>query len=591
MLSPKEKIAQLRRLIAEKGIQALVLPNMDPHQSEYLPDYWKTRDWYTGFTGSAGALVITAKDAILFTDARYFLQAEIELAGSGVVLYRPQGSIIGGIAMWLGEHLPKGSNIGCNLNLLSVVHYRFLAEQIADKDMVLRHSTAAEDLYLDRPLFPCFPAFELHGAEQDFPRQQKLLLIRQEMAQQAHFHYLITALDDVAWVLNLRGSDIPFNPVFYAFLYIGPSKAILFTVPDRIDPQLQQQLELDNILIRPYTSLSGWLSNFPSDSTLFADPRSLNQALYVCAEDQIQLGNSIIEQLKSIKTSWEIQALKKALALDGAALAKAFFWLENHPDRSQITEYDFAERLMSYRREISGYLSESFFPIVGFSENGAIVHYRPHPADAKKINGAGLLLVDSGGQYLGGTTDITRTIALGSPDDQMREYFTRVLKGHIALASVVFPKGTTGLQLDILARMHLWEAGLDFQHGTGHGVGFCLNVHEGPQGISPHLHRAKTIFEAGMLTSNEPGIYVTGAYGIRTENLILCQEAEHLAGFLQFETLSLFPIDRNLIDEKMLDIREKIWLNNYHEKVWHALRPLLPAKEQQWLEEKCQSIP
>lgn len=591
MLSTREKIAALRQLVMEKGFTALLLPNMDPHQSEYLPDHWKSRHWYSGFTGSAGVLVVTATEAAIWTDARYFLQAEIELAESGIVLHKPKGAIINGFALWLCAHLPQGSKVGCNFNLLSVVHHRFLSEQLSEKGIVLQHDTSAEDLYRDRPPLPDDPVFELTGAEQDFPRREKLFRIRQEMAQKGQYHYLITALDDVAWVLNLRGGDIPFNPVFYAFLYIGVNRVILFLSPGRIDPTLAELLERDNISIRPYDTLADWLVHFPEGETLLADSRSLNQQLYsACGADRVQLEHSIVEQLKCQKTAWEVRSLGATLAADGAALAKAFFWLETHPDRSQVTEYDFAERLMAHRRQLPGYLSESFFPIVGFRENGAIVHYRPDPAGAKKLSGEGLLLVDSGGQYLGGTTDITRTIAIGTPTEQQREHFTRVLKGHIALASVVFPKGTTGLQLDILARMHLWEVGLDFQHGTGHGVGFCLNVHEGPQGISPHLHRSKTIFEAGMLTSNEPGLYIAGEYGIRTENLILCQQVENMEGFLYFETLSLFPIDRNLIVENRLDAKEKSWLNQYHEKVGSMLGPLLDKHERQWLEEKCRFI-
>lgn len=591
LLTIKEKITQLQQELRKKNTQALIIPNMDPHQSEYLPDYWKIRDWYSGFTGSAGILVVTQKEALLWTDSRYFLQAALELEGSGIAFQKPRGSLSNSYGKWLIEQLPEGSQVVCNLETLSVVHHRFLSELLSQKKISLLHDTLAEDLYTDRPVPGAYPVFELDEVEESLSRKEKLTLIRREMAEKGQFHYLITALDDIAWTLNLRGQDIPFNPVFYAYLYIGPTSAILFVQQSQLSTSLTEKLKIDNINIRSYDAIGTWLDQFPEGEILLADPASLNSHLYgSLPAKQFQLESGIVEQLKCIKTDYEVQALSATMAADGAALVKAFYWLDSHPNRASLSEYDFAERLISSRREIPGYLSESFFPIVGFRENGAIVHYRPEISHAKKLEGDGLFLVDSGGQYLKGTTDITRTIVLGEANGLQREHFTRVLKGHIALASAVFPEGTTGLQLDSFARMYLWEAGLDFQHGTGHGVGFCLNVHEGPQGISPHPHRAKTIFRAGMLTSNEPGLYLTGEYGIRTENLILCKPSSQATGFLEFETLSLFPIDRNLIDEKMLCKKEKNWLNEYHEKVWQALHPLLNEQEKKWLQEKCRSI-
>lgn len=590
-MSVKKKIKQLQEALVNRGIDALIIPNQDPHQSEYLPEYWKTRDRYSGFTGSAGVLVVTADAAALWTDSRYFLQAEIELEGSGIALHKPEESLIQAYGNWIAGNLPKGSQVACNLNLLGVRYYNFLSGLLSEKRINLFHDTLAEDLNPDRPPLPEFPIFELSEIEVRMPRKEKLLRIRQVLKEKGLEHYLITALDDIAWTLNLRGRDIPFNPVFYAYLYIGPSKTILFVRETILTADITEKLESDDIEIRPYGDVAAWFHTLSGKEQVLADPSTLSFRLYEYFGDaQFHLENSIAEQLKCIKIDYEITSIRNTMAVDGAALVKAFFWLDQHPNRAQLTEHDFAERLIQYRRENPGYLSESFYPITGFRENGAIVHYRPETEGAKKLSGTGLFLVDSGGQYLGGTTDITRTIVLGPVSIQQQEHFTRVLKGHIALASAVFPKGTMGIQLDSLARIPLWEAGLNFRHGTGHGVGFCLNVHEGPQGISSQLQRSKTIFEAGMLTSNEPGLYIAGEYGIRIENLILCKASEKAAGFLEFETLSLFPIDRNLIAEKMLDKKEKLWLNDYHNKVWHALHPLLEPQEQEWLGQQCKSF-
>lgn len=587
-MSVKKRIKQLQETLTNKGIDALIIPNQDPHQSEYLPEYWKTREWYSGFTGSAGVLVVTAGTAALWTDSRYFLQAEIELHGSGITLYKPEEPLIQAYGNWIAHHLPKGSQVACNLNLLGVRYHNFLSGLLAEKQINLFHDTLAEDLNPDRPSLPEFPVFELSEIEARMPRKEKLLRIRQALKEKELDHYLITALDDIAWTLNLRGRDIPFNPVFYAYLYVDPSKAIVFIRESILTADIKEKLEADAVELRPYGDVTAWLHTLSGKVQILADPTTLAYRLYeYFGETRFHLENSIVEQLKCIKIDYEVASICRTMAADGAALVKAFFWLDQHPNRAQLTEHDFAERLIQYRQENPGYLSESFYPIAGFRENGAIVHYRPEAGGAKQLSGPGLFLVDSGGQYLGGTTDITRTIALGPASSKQQQHFTRVLKGHIALASAVFPKGTMGIQLDSLARIPLWEVGLNFRHGTGHGVGFCLNVHEGPQGISSQLQRSKTIFESGMLTSNEPGLYITGEYGIRIENLILCKASEKAEGFLEFETLSLFPIDRNLIAEKMLDNKEKRWLNDYHNKVWRSLQPLLGPQERNWLEQQC----
>ncbi len=591
-----EKLDLLRHAMREQGLDAYLVPSSDPHQSEYVAAHWTTREWLSGFTGSAGLLLVTAKDAGLWTDSRYFLQAETELAGSGIVLQRQQTPHAPEHIQWLIDNLPAGSTVGIDGALFSVTQVRHLNNRLAKADIRLNdHADLIYALWRDRPALPDEPIFAFPDVYAGLSRPEKLGLVRQELEERdVEWHFLST-LDDIAWVLNLRGSDVPYNPVFIAYLAIGENEAILFVDPQKVKDDLKQALQADGVSIRPYPAAEVFLKEMSELDTVWVDPTSLNMRLYSrIAEDQLEKGENRVRQLKAIKSETEIGHIREAMRKDGVALTKLYRWLESVLPNRAVTEAAVARQLSHFRRAGGDYYGESFGAIVGYRANGAIVHYRPDPDTSAELRQEGLLLIDSGGQYLQGTTDITRTITLGAPTEEERRNFTLVLKGHIALATARFPSGTTGVQLDAMARRPLWQHGLNYGHGTGHGVGFFLNVHEPPQGFAAGAatSRAVTALAPGMLTSNEPGFYKTGEYGIRTENLVLCVPGEEneYGEFLQFETLTLFPIDLRLVAPELLDAEEKTWLNDYHRQVFDELKPLLNPEEQAWLQEKCGTV-
>lgn len=586
-----ERIAALRAAMQAEGLAAWVQPTNDPHQSEYVAEHWQARAWLSGFTGSAGTLVVTATHAGLWTDGRYFLQAEAQLAGMGIVLHRQASSQATEHVAWLQENLPAGSQIGMDGLLFSVSQVRHLQKECYPKELVLRHDLdLLSGIWLERPPLPWKPVF-VHGVRfAGQPRSEKLTAVRAAMAQLGASHYLVSTLDDIAWVLNLRGADVDCNPVFVSYLLISAGQARLFIAPEQVSVALKAELNADGVLLSPYADVLKLLSALPDADQVLIDPATTSIRLYqALQEGQVLRGDNLVANLKAIKNNTEIAHIRHAMVKDGVALTRLFVWLQATLATRTVSEVELAERLAAFRQEQADYQGESFHAIIGYGANGAIIHYHAQPDTCAHIRPEGILLLDSGGQYLDGTTDITRTVALGPTTAEQRRHFTLVLKGYIGLDSAVFPEGTTGGQLDILARQHLWQAGLNYGHGTGHGVGFFLNVHEGPQSISPGPARGKAgvPLKAGMLTSNEPGFYLPGAYGIRTENLILCQQAPAKPGFLCFEPLSLFPIDARLVDDTLLTAPEKEWLGAYHARVKAALAPHLEADAQQWLAAQC----
>jgi Xaa-Pro aminopeptidase len=592
-----DRIAALRRQLELHRLDAYLIPSADPHQSEYVAAHWKSRKWISGFTGSAGLVVVTPAHAGLWTDSRYFLQAEKELADTGIELHRQLVPHAPEHVQWLAANLPRGATVGLDGFLFTEGQVRYMEKHFRPKGISLRTDLdLIEAIWADRPPLPLTAIFEHEIQYAGRSRKEKLDEIRQAARQAGAGLHLIPTLDDIAWVLNIRGSDVSFNPIAYAYLIVGARDAQLFIDGQKVSAELQDDLEKDGVQLRPYVDIIGFLAAIPADQSILVDTGSTSiRLLQAIPGAQLQRGELIPRRLKAIKNKTEIRHIERAMIKDGVALTRLFRWLEQqHEQGLAPTEAELADQLAQYRSEQELYVCESFPAIVGYQSNGAIIHYRPMPGDCAAIKPEGILLLDSGGQYLDGTTDITRTIALSTPTKAQKLQYTLVLKGHIALDRIQFPTGTAGGQLDAFARQYLWQHGLNYGHGTGHGVGFFLNVHEPPQGFATSVvtSRGSTAIEAGMLTSNEPGFYETGSHGIRIENLMLCVEKEktEYGEFLAFESLTLFPIDTQLIDLELMSPEEIAWLNDYHRKVEAALLPHLTEKEQEWIRVKCRQI-
>lgn len=588
------RIQKLREAMRAHHIDAYIIPSSDPHQSEYVAGHWASRQWISGFTGSAGLAIVTLQHAGLWTDSRYWLQAETELRDTAWVLHRQEGGTLPEHITWLQANLPPGSTLGIDGALFSAGQWRFLRKQLQKYSIEIEDKfDLIAEIRPDRPALPAGMIFEYDLQFAGESRADKLRHVREQMRAQAADFHLVTTLDDIAWTLNLRGTDIPFNPLVISHLIIGLEMSWLFIQPEKVPDEIKRALNEDGVVVQPYEQITSFLQKITAP--ILIDDHSVNLQLYRAIPEAWRLqGETIPLQLKAVKNATEIAQLRTAMCKDGVALLRFFRWLEQALTEAPVTEYEAGRQLHAFRQAQGDYFGESFSAIVGYNSNGAIVHYRPDEQDSAVLRAEGILLLDSGGQYLQGTTDITRTVALGPPNTEQQLHYTLVLKGHIALAMARFPAGTTGVQLDTLARQFLWQQGLNFGHGTGHGVGFFLCVHEPPQGFTsnPAHQRSRTALQPGMLTSNEPGFYQTGAYGIRIENLVLCVPTHETVygAFLQFETLSLFPIDTQLIDSSLLTGAERQWLNDYHQKVLQNLGPYLDSAETAWLQTRCAAI-
>ena len=587
-----EKLIVLRKVMRDHGLDAYIIPSSDPHQSEYVADRWQSRAWISGFTGSAGVVAITHDHAGVWTDSRYFISAEIQLQDSEFVLHKVIKQFAPLHVTYLKEQLPAGSVVGIDGWAFSKKQVDYLKEEFSKVDISLKTNHDLIDMvWSDRPIIPDDDIFihdiKFAGKE----RTEKINDIRKVMSEKKVDHHLVSTLDDVAWIYNIRGNDVKCNPVCIAYTLISHDKATLYINESKVSASVREELERDGITISPYLSIIKDLNELPEADSILVDNGNCNSVLYkaINAKDIVH-GVTISRKMKALKNETELAHFRNVMIKDGVALTKMFMWLEHHLKSDSISEYDLALKLADFRAEQNDYQGESFDAIVGYRANGAIVHYKPEASTCANIENNGVLLLDSGGQYLDGTTDITRTVSFSEPTEEEKTNNTLVLKGHIALAMAKFPKGTLGVQLDLLARQHLWEHGLNYLHGTGHGVGFFLNVHEDPQGFSPGISaRSKSPIEKGMVTSNEPGYYKEGHYGIRIENLVITVDSEN-EGFLEFDTITLFPIDQSLIDSEMLDDQELAWLNDYHQKVYNKLSPLLNTEEQSWLKAKCKAI-
>lgn len=587
------RLHALRVAMQNAGLQAWVIPTNDPHQSEYVAAHWQARAYFSGFTGSAGTLVVTQNSATLWTDGRYYLQAAQQLPDGLISLHKTLGNETPDPFRWLGGVLRAGDKVGIDGRLLSIQQASKAQASTAAVGLTLvtDHDLSGE-AWPERPDLPPTAIFAHDVAFAGRSRAEKLADVRAKMAGLGLSRHLICTLDDIAWTLNLRGSDVRSNPTFYAYLLLEAQSGILFIDSAKIDADLIADLSDDGIRVRPYSALLDHLTTLQGDLLLDPAVTSLSIQAALPADLRVKHGDTLPIALKTIKNPVEVAHLRRTMAKDGVALFRLWRWLQGQLQHG-VTEDVVAQQLIHFRSEQAHYRDESFDAIVGYAANGAIVHYRPEPGNSATILPEGILLLDSGGQYLDGTTDITRCFALGDPTQTQRRNATLVLKGHIQLATMKFPAGTSGAQLDSFARMFLWQHGLNYGHGTGHGVGFFLNVHEGPQGIGSTLGgRSAVRLEPGMLTSNEPGYYETGAYGIRLENLVLCIALEETAygQFLGFETMSLFPFDLDLVDRDLLTPSERDWLNSYHLRVLETLSPLLQLDEQEHLTEMCRPI-
>jgi Xaa-Pro aminopeptidase len=588
-----DRIQNLRTKMAANGIDVCIVPGSDAHISEYLADHWKVRDYLCGFTGSAGTLVVGADCACLWTDSRYYLQADVELADTGVKLVKEGLPDVPDYIDWISANLSPGSKVAINATCFPVEKVRSMEQALRKKQIHLETKyTLAEDVWETRPAIPDTPVREHADKYNGRTRKEKIELVRQQLKEKGGTHYVTGALDEIAWLMNLRGDDISYNPVFHAFLIISQDYVSLFINPNKLTSAIGKKLSNENIRINLYQHIYNHLGDLPDHAVVCMDSNRNNWALFEAIPKSIPRieGTGIITQLKAIKTGTEIENIRQTMAQDGVAMVKFLKWLEEEVPGGRVTELSASEQLTRFRAENPEFQGKSFSTISGYEAHGAIVHYHVSPEFDAKLESKGVYLVDSGGQYPTGTTDITRTIALGPIHEQVKTDYTLVLKGHIALAKAVFPKGTRGVHLDALARRPLWEARLNYGHGTGHGIGFFLNVHEGPQSIRSQDNGIE--IEPGMISSNEPGVYRAMEYGIRIENLILTKEAgeSDFGTFFEFETLTLCPIDLSLVSTEMLSTGEKEWLNNYHQRVFEKLSPLLNKEEQAWLKQKTTPI-
>ncbi len=586
------RLKDLRNEMKLSGFDAYIIPSGDPHQSEYVADHFKDREWISGFNGSTGTVVVFHDHAGMWTDSRYFIQAENQFMDSEFVLHKIIDRANPGMIEFIIDRLTEGAVVGCNGNVFALAEVKELKENFKIKGIKLvTDHNLTEKLWIDRPSLPKNKIADHSPEYAGKTRLEKMKEVRDLMKNLNVQEYLVPALDSLAWLLNLRGNDIAFNPVFYSFGVLREEDFLLFVDKEKVDYNLKVDLDVSGVNILDYSEIYNYLAD--SGKSIYVDPSYCNFNLYNSISGKITEGEDLINNIKTIKNSVEIENLKQAHIQDGVSLVKFYIWLEKELNTRPVSEFEAAEKLAHFRSIHPEYRSESFEPIVGFKENGAIIHYSPTSENSSLIQGDGMLLIDSGGQYVNGTTDITRTTFLGEPSAKQKRLYTAVLKGHLAVKNMKFPAGIIGFQIDVLARQFLWKQGVSFYHGTGHGVGFYLNVHEGPQGITNFLApRAKVAIKAGMLTSNEPGYYKEGEYGIRIENLILAVEAfETVHGkFLTHEDITMFPYEVKLIDFKALTKFEVNQINDYHELVYNALSPYLTEEENSWLEEKCRKI-
>ncbi len=586
-----ENLLMLRTFMGSNNVDACIIPTSDCHLSEYTAEHWKFREFLTEFTGSAATLVVTFEEAYLWTDSRYFLQAETELLDSGITLQKLGEPGVPSPEEWLLEALEPSDTVGIDGRLMSLEQMRNLNKTLKKQDIRLNFSFfAIDNIWLTRPPIPESPIYDFEDTYHGYPLTKKLAVIRDEMHLLDSTHYIVSGLDEIAWALNLRGTDIQYNPLFHAFLIISQTQVLLFINPHKIPASLGRKLVSENVKISTYSDFYTSLKEIKSDSKILIDPFKTNITIYSSLpQNSTKIeSKSIINQLKSIKTETEIGHLKQSMLYDGLAFTEFWHWLELNISTGEIDEKNAAQKLHQLRSVQPGFKGDSFSTISAYGSNGAIVHYTPSKTNSAKLKADNFYLIDSGGQYLTGTTDVTRTLQLGDVSHQAKIDYTLVLKAHLALAMAKFPKESRGVHLDTIARSTMWKHGRNYGHGTGHGVGFFLSVHEGPQSLK-QVDNGETI-QPGMVISNEPGIYMPNNYGIRLENLVLTDNSNEFEDFLELETLTLIPFDTKPILKEMLSDEEISWLNNYHKLIFETLKPNLSKELTLFLGSKTTEI-
>lgn len=587
-----EKLKQLRKLMQERNLSAYIIPTDDFHSSEYVGSYFKVREYMSGFTGSAGTLVVLPDQAALWTDGRYFLQAAEQLKDSEIVLMRSGQPEVPSIEKYLQDHLPKEAVVGFDGRTVT----RKFVDSIRKKTDAKRITfDGREDLvgkvWEDRPDLSKEPVWELDVKYAGKSRADKIQEVRVKMQEEKADYLLVTALDEIAWLFNLRGGDIAYTPVFLSYLLLTKEQITLFAHEEIFAEELRVKLSQEGVDIRPYDAIEESVRNLPAGKKIWLDGSVVNYRLTESIPESVEIldQSSPVVLMKAVKTSTEMQNMRAAHVKDGVAVTRFIHWLKTKIGREVITEMGAAEKLETFRAQMDGYLGQSFGPIIAYGAHGAIVHYAATEQTNVEMKKESFCLADTGGHYREGTTDITRTIALGALTEEEKRDYTLVLRGNLALGAVRFLEGVSGQNLDILARQPFWDAGLDYNHGTGHGVGYILGVHEGPQRI--HWRTApgakSVALEEGMIISDEPGLYLEGRFGVRLENLVLCRKAEknEYGQFLYLEPLTMVPFDREAILPQLMTERELGWLNEYHRKVYEALAPEMEEEELVWLRE------
>ena len=591
-----QRITSAQSTLKELGLAACLVPSSDPHLSEYLPARWQGREWLSGFTGSMGTLVVTRDRAALFADSRYWTQAETELTHTGIELVKIDTGASTHHVQWLAQNTGNGQVVGVDGAVLGLAAAQQLRDALAKVGATVRTDVDLfAHIWPDRASLPLAPIYEHDAAFASAPRSSKLAQVRAAMAGHGASHHFISTVDDIAWLFNLRGSDVSYNPVFLAHALVNATSASLFVANGKVPAALVARLKEDGVTVQDYPLAGPALAALPTDAVLLIDPRRVTLGLRESAPATVKVVEAINPSvlLKSRKGAAEAAHVRAAMEQDGAAMCEFYAWFEAAQGQERITELTIDERLTAERAKRPGFVGLSFNTIAGFNANGAMPHYRATPESHAVIEGNGLLLIDSGGQYPGGTTDITRVWPIGTPGAAQKRDYTLVLKGTISLSRARFPLGTLSPMLDALARAPLWEHGMDYGHGTGHGVGYFLAVHEGPQSISKAIPDANMAMQPGMITSIEPGLYRAGQWGARIENLVLNVPAatdETFGDFLEFETLTLCPIDTRCIDASLMRADEIAWLNSYHATVRARLSPLVGPAALAWLIERTNAI-
>ena len=593
----QDRLGLLRRAMAENGIDFYMMPTADFHNSEYVKDYFKVREYFSNFSGSNGTLLVWQEGAGLWTDGRYFIQAENELAGTTIKLFRMLDEGVPTIEEFLKDQMKEGQTLGFDGRVISVQNGKKYEKTLEDKKIVFTYEKdLAESIWTDRPSFPAGKVTVLEETIAGKSVEEKLSEVREKLKEEGAKCFLLSKLDDLMWLFNIRGCDVECNPVAMSYAYLTETEAVLFIQDKALDDTVKQYFKTHGIQIREYSDVMAFLKGLDGGQKILVDDRNCSYAIYkILSESQTLIEKkNPTELLKSIKNPVELENMKKVYLQDSVAVTKFIYWLKTHIGKEEITEITAADHLEQLRRQIPGFLDLSFPTIAGYNANAAMMHYSATPESYAVLKPEGMLLVDSGGQYLGGTTDVTRTIVLGPVSDEIKKHYTLVAAGMLQMTNTKWIHGCTGRNLDIMARQPLWEIGLDYKCGTGHGVGYILNVHEGPQNLRWRFTdgMVEAVIEAGMDVTNEPGVYIEGSHGIRIENvMVACNgEKNEYGQFMFFDTLTYAPIDLEAIDVAYLTETQRRYLNDYHRQVREKVSPYLTDEEREWLKEATKEV-